>query len=115
MWECKLLLDIFGYLVYLPYTARFVDRDMFMRFLGYGIGHKNQTKCVEPSDEVDDQDDLEEDKLDLQNMARIAHNQNMQPMSELVDDTRGGDDNPLSENSDAVSEPDDEYSLDGNF
>lgn len=92
---------------------------MFMRFLGCGVGHKGQTKCVEPSNEADDQDDLEEDILDLQNMTRIAHNwKTVQPqasMSEVIGNTRRGVDDPSAEDSDAVSEPDDEYDLDGNF
>lgn len=43
-----------------------------MRFLGYGIGHKDQAKRARSANEAVNQVDLEEDMMDLQNMARIA-------------------------------------------
>lgn len=90
---------------------------MLMRFCGYGIGHTGQTKFVEPSDQGGDQNDLEEDNLDLQNMARIAQSQYVQPVlhvhtEETVDCTQDGDDDPSADDSDAVSDDDD---LNGHF
>ncbi len=101
-----------------------------MRYLGYGIGHKDQIKCVEVFKEVANQVDLEEDTFDLQNMARIeqdasnflkkeqiARDRAAQGLKrtnnseEVTDSTRDGDD------LDAVSdvEADEEYDLDGNL
>ncbi len=68
---CKLIL-----------TARFVDRDMLMRFLGYGFVIKTKLSSLRPHTEVENQVDLEEDILDLQNMARIA-----QDMARVVPNT----------------------------
>ncbi|KJA25908.1 hypothetical protein HYPSUDRAFT_199589 [Hypholoma sublateritium FD-334 SS-4] len=98
-------------------TIIFVDRDMFMRYLGYGIGHKDQTKCIAPSDEAGDQDDLENDDLDLQNIARIARNQVVQP---ILDVANGGAINSTEDSEDDLdadsdTELDDEYDLDGHF
>ena len=102
-----------------------------MRFLGYGIGHKDQIKCVELFNEVDNQVGLEEDTFDLQNMARIeqdaanllkkaqiARDRAAQALKraknseEVTDSTRDGDD------LDAVGsdvEADEECDLDGNL
>ena len=89
---------------------------MFMRFLGYGIGHKDQNKHVGFFNEAGNQDDLEEDSFDLQNMARIASSQYVPPAAPVatnrVSCTQDGDDNPFAEDSDAASDDDD---LSGNF
>lgn len=51
MWGCKWLVEYFLrlYTQFLPGTFSFVDRDMLMRHLGYGIGHKDQTKGILPA------------------------------------------------------------------
>ena len=48
------LLDILDILVslHLHFAVRFVDRDMLMRFLGLGIGHKGQANCIVPSNKA---------------------------------------------------------------
>lgn len=92
-------------------AARFVDRDMYMRYLGYGIGHQYQAKCAGSSNEVGDQSDLEEDNSDLQNMARIARSIYVPPASHV--DTRGGDDDPHAE--DSESDASDDYDLNGHL
>ena len=84
---------------------------MYMRYLGYGIGHQHQAKCVGSSDEVGDQSDLEEDNFDLQNMARIARSNYVPPALHV--DTRGGDDDPYCEDSD--SDTSDDYDLNGHL
>ena len=93
--------------------ARFVDRDMFMRFLGYRIGHKEQTKCVEHFNEAENED-YPEDTLDLQNMTRIAQTKIVRPVSETNGNMPGDHDNPLAEECDAVSDID-ENDLNRNF
>ncbi len=116
MWECKILFDLFQCLPHLTQTARFVDRDMFMHFLGYGIGHKDQNKYVGLMNEAGNQDDLEEDSFDLQNMARIASSKYVPPASSVATNrdagTQDGDDDPSAEDSDMGSDDDD---LNGNF
>ena len=111
MWECKLI-DISQCLSHLTCTARFVDRDMFMRYLGYGIGHQYQAKRVGSFDEAGDQSDLDEDNFDLQNMARIASSTYVPPTS-LVDTRGGNDDDPSAEDSD--SDGSDDYDLNGHL
>ncbi len=105
---------------HLTCTARFVDRDMFMRYLGYGIGHKDQNKRVGLFDEADDQNDLEEDYLDLQNMARIASSKYVPPVPNIdtagvIDHTLEGDnydEHAEDLDSDAAS---DDYDFNGNL
>jgi hypothetical protein len=61
--------------------SRFVDRDMFMRFLGIGIGHCSQHTMVgaEPVDRDSDDDELggddgsDEDVADDQDVADDGH------------------------------------------
>ena len=109
---------------------------MFMRYLGYGIGHKGQIKYAGPPIEVDNQAFSEEDALDLQNMERIARDatdlhkkariaaaqaKKKQPLANAhqaaVDDARDGDDNAYDEDLDAVSnaDADEEADLDGHL
>lgn len=123
MWECEQLLDISCFFfLHLPSAARFVDRDMLMRFLGYGIGHKGQNNCVVSSDEAGDEGSPEEEDLDPPNTARITHNQNVPPPWNVVDqeathDTQDGDDDRFARDSDSDSntDSDDEDDLDGHL
>ncbi len=96
---------------------------MYMRFLGYGIGHVSQNKGLRYPSESDNQVDLEEDIPDLQNMARIAQENSKSPTNPAVahdlteqpvltdsnndstiNDTRDCDDSIHREELDAVSE-----------
>ena len=110
-----------------------------MRFLGYGIRHKDQTQFARPNTEAENQVNLEEDILDLQNMVRIAqdlerivpdtshsrnavHNVNVQsPLNAenrndaAIDDAREGDGNLYDEDLYAVSDAEADYDLDGNL
>ena len=110
---------------------------MMMRFLGHGIGHKDQIKCAGLFNEADNQVGLEEDTLDLQNMAHIAQDasnllKNLQIEREkalraqkrannseaVTDSGRDGDGNVYHDDDlDAVSnaEDDEEYDLDRNL
>ena len=110
---------------------------MMMRFLGHGIGHKDQIKCAGLFNEADNQVGLEEDTLDLQNMARIAQDasnllkklqierekalqaRKRAKNSEAVTDSTQDDDGNVyyGDDLDAVSdaETDEEYDLDGNL
>ena len=115
---------------------------MLMHFLGYGICHNDQTQFARPNTEVENPADLEEDILDLQNMARIAqdmerivqdtlnsrnavNNVNVQPLLNVtenrndaaIDDAREDDGNLCDEDLYAVSdvEADGDYDLDGNL
>ncbi len=115
---------------------------MMMRFLGHGIGHKDQIKCAGHFNEEENQVGLEEDDLDLQNMARIAQDasnllkkakiardtsvqdlQHADNSQEVMDSTGDDDDNVYPDDDDpgddldAVSnaEADEEYDLDGNL
>ena len=73
-----MLLSMSRYYLHLQLVSRFVDRDMFMRYLGYGIGHKGHTSLAASSDEA--ADDQEADDSDTESTASIAHNQPLQPM-----------------------------------
>ena len=88
MSECKLLLNSLRYSLHLSFNRRFVDRDMLMHHLGYGIGHKGYyASRAESSDGAPrDEDDQEMDNLDKQN----SDTTNLQPMEleEAVDDAR---------------------------
>ena len=114
---------------------------MFIRFLGYGIRHQDQTQFTGPSTEAENQADLEEDIPDLQNMARIAqdmariapaasnseniaHSLNVHPLSNAnnrneaaIDNIREDDENLYDEDLDAIfeAEADGDYDLDGNL
>ncbi len=109
---------------------------MFMRFLGYGIGHASQNKGLRFFNESDNQVDLEEDIPDLQNMARIAqvnskspnnppvaHDLTVQPVlnnsnnAATINDIRGDDDSTYREELDAVSNAraDGDYDLGGDL
>ncbi|KAF9473199.1 hypothetical protein BDN70DRAFT_817603 [Pholiota conissans] len=46
------------------YVGIFVDRDMLMRFLGHGVGHKGQTNCALCVDDTEDEDEGVNDDLD---------------------------------------------------
>lgn len=89
-----------------------------MRFLGYGIGHKDQTKRVELSDnEAGDHGDVEDD-LDKQNIARIAQSQYVQPPLAATRKRRGGNQQFAEDPEEAAisdAEIDDEYDLDGDL
>ena len=119
MLGCELLLDIPLYFLHLPLTARFVDRDMLMRFLGYGIGHKDQTNRIVSPDEAGYEASPEEDPP---NTMRIAYIQNEQPLSNVSNqvarnDIQDGDDDQCARDSDAGcdNDPDDEDDLYGHF
>ena len=58
-----------------------------MRYLGYGVGHKGQPNSLESLTTDGDDDCLEEDRLDLKNMERIARDQSLQHGTEEPDDT----------------------------
>ena len=62
---------------------------MFIRFLGCGIGHKGQVHCA-PSNGVGNEGFPEEDDLDSQNIARIMHDQAVQPVTD-IDNARDDD------------------------
>ena len=114
-----MLLYISRYYLHLQLVSRFVDRDMFMRFLGYGIGHKGHTGLAASSNEaaVGDQ---EADNLDTANTAGITHSQPLQPTLDAPmatdEDTHAeaaGDDARVEEE-DAVDEDDDTQDGDDN-
>ena len=77
---------------------RFVDRDMFMRFLGIGIGHCNQhtTAGAEPVDGDDsdnDSDELESDDGSDQDMADDDDQDTWDSDDEDIDSEKEIDDN----------------------
>ena len=43
---------------------RFVDRDMFMRYVGGGVGHRSNPHAEAYKDEVDQDDDMD---IDIEN------------------------------------------------
>ena len=110
-------------LLYVPQIylccCRFVDRDMFVRFMGCGIGHKGQSHCVPSSNEVGNACFLEEDDLDSHNIARIIHEQTVQPVTDIddgKDDHNTQDDmDSLSTTGDSDTDSDGDDDLDGHF
>ena len=97
-------------------AARFVDRDMLTRFLGFGVGHKGQSSHIVPSDEAASNDSVanEADDLSRKNTAAITPNQNLSRRrlfdvnaEEAVDDIQDGDDGDSDVDSDDNSESED--------
>lgn len=78
-----------------------------MRYLGYGIGHKGQTKSVAPSSEVNHSGGLP--------VHRGDHLQTMPPAVAKVPNMQEGDQDSSQDESDGESEvePDDEDDMDG--
>ena len=91
---------------------RFVDRDMFMRFLGYGIGHKGQANLPESLTTDHDDDCLEEDRLDSQNIECIKLSWQTLHHGTQVS---GGHDDPSGNDSDYSNQSDDEDDIEGSF
>ena len=93
---------------------RFVDHDMFMRYLGYGIGHRGQVNLPESLTTDRDEDCLEEDRLDSQNIEHIKLNW------QTVHHDNGasvGHDNASGNHSDSdfSDQSDDDNDMEGNF
>ena len=83
-----------------------------MRFLGNGIGHKDQT--VASPDEAGYEARPENDPS---NTIRVAHTaQNVQPrLTVVADDTENGDEDSYAEDADADYDTDDEENVYGHF
>lgn len=88
-----------------------------MRFLGYGIGHKNQTKFVVPSNG----DNGVDRGLELHNMAQRVHQPCKPPphkvhnMDDAQDDDESDDTNSNSSEDDSDTESTGNDDLDGYF
>lgn len=124
MLGCKPRLECFFYDSFLPRTISFVDRDILMRFLGYGIGHKNQTKSAVSSDRGNDESDKGGDTgLKSHNMAQEDCRQCAplrRPFQKVHNtgvaaDAQGDDDDDSSSQDDSGVESDLDDDLDGNF
>ena len=105
---------------YLVLLLSFVDRDTLMRFLGYGIGHKKQTKSTASSNRFDNKGKgTNQSKAQKSHKAaRRDHHQDKPPRCkvlgpEVMDDVQDDEDINLDSSDDGSDADLDD--LDGSF